>query len=169
MVTFAFDLNKNKSFKTVIELMVESGDLIKSGDYYEFRLDGEFPTYLIYDEKYGIVTNDKESITSFKKSGFDQSLMESKISASFLKSDFYLYSDLNYDNYPKIIKKEIKENANEEENDLLEMFTDLSNSCEVKKYGNKLEIIYNLKAEDKNSLNTLITKINDNHKWIMSL
>jgi hypothetical protein len=164
MVTFAFDLNKNKSFKTVIELMVESGDLIKSGDYYEFRLDGEFPTYLIYDEKYGIVTNDKESITSF-----DQSLMESKISASFLKSDFYLYSDLNYDNYPKIIKKEIKENANEEENDLLEMFTDLSNSCEVKKYGNKLEITYNLKAEDKNSLNTLITKINDNHKWIMSL
>ena len=97
-------------------------------------------------------------------------LGSSNISSGITNSNLYSFLNLNYDEYPKDIKKEIKNNQNDKEEKMFKIWNDFAKSVELKQVDkNSVEIIFNTKENESNSLNTIITSIDDNYKYFMSL
>lgn len=170
LMGLAIDINGNKTIKKLIEKIPED-EIHKRSNYYEFKFDNRYPTYLAFNENIVLITNDKKSIEAFKDGGYSSdNLGSSNISSDMNSSNFYSFINLNYDEYPKEIKKEIKNNQNEEEEKLFKIWNDFAKSVELKKVNdNSVEIIFNTKNNESNSLNTIIKTIDDNYKYLMSL
>ncbi|MGY8955124.1 MAG: DUF4836 family protein, partial [Flavobacteriales bacterium] len=133
--------------------------------------DNRYPAYFTFNESVFFITNDKKSIKAFKNGGYSSdNLGSSGISSEITNSNFYSFLNLNYDEYPKRIKNEIKDLQNEEEKKLFGIWNNFAKGVEVKLVDqSSIEIIFNTQDSDNNSLNTIITTIDDNYKYLMSL
>lgn len=169
-MSMSFDIKGDKIIKKLVEKIPEDG-IYKRSNYYEFKFDNRYPTYLAFNENIVLITNDKKSIEAFKDGGYSSdNLGSSNISSDMNSSNFYSFINLNYDEYPKEIKKEIKNNLNEEEEKLFKIWNDFAKSVELKQVNdNSVEIIFNTKNNESNSLHTIITTIDDNYEYLMSL
>lgn len=169
-MSMSFDIKGDKIIKKLVEKIPED-KIHKRSNYYEFKFDNRYPTYLAFNENIVLITNDKKSIEAFKDGGYSSdNLGSSNISSDMNSSNFYSFINLNYDEYPKEIKKEIKNNQNEEEEKLFKIWNDFAKSVELKQVNdNSVEIIFNTKNNESNSLNTIIKTIDDNYKYLMSL
>lgn len=170
LMGLAIDINGSKIIKKLLEKIPED-EINKRSDYYEFMFDNRYPAYFAFNEDICFVTNDKKSIQAFKDGGYNSdNLGSSNISSGITNSNFYSFLNLNYDEYPKDIKKEIKNNQNDKEEKMLKIWNDFAKSVELKQVDkNSVEIIFNTKENESNSLNTIITTIDDNYKYFMSL
>jgi hypothetical protein len=170
LMSMAFDIEGDEIIKKLVEIIPED-EIHKRSNYYEFKFDNRYPAYLAFNENIVIITNDKKSIEAFKDGGYSSdNLGSSNISSDMNSSNFYSFINLNYDEYPKEIKKEIKNNLNEEEEKLFKIWNDFAKGVELKHVNdNSVEIIFNTKNKESNSLNTIITTIDDNYKYLMSL
>ena len=166
----AIDINGNKIIKELIEKIPED-EINKRSNYYEFKFGNRYPAYFAFNDKVFIITNDKKSIKAFKDGGYSSdNLSNSNISSDISNSNFYTFLNLNYDEYPKDIKKEIKNNQNDKEEKMFKIWNSFAKSIELKQVDkNSVEIIFNIKDNESNSLNTIITTIDDNYKYFMSL
>lgn len=170
LMSMTFDIKGDKVIKKLVEKIPED-EIHKRSNYYEFKFDNKYPAYFAFDENIVLITNDKKSIEAFKDGGYNSdNLGSSNISSDINNSNLYSFVNLNYDEYPKEIKKVIKNNQNEEEEKLFKTWNDFAKSVELKLVNaNSVEIIFNTKNNEGNSLNTIIKTIDDNYKYFMSL
>lgn len=170
LMSMSFDIKGDKIIKKLVEKIPED-EIHKRSNYYEFKFDNRYPAYFAFNENIVLITNDKKSIEAFKDGGFSSNnLGSSNNSSDINSSNLYSFINLNYDEYPKEIKKEIRNNQNDEEEKLFKIWNDFAKSIELKQADkNSVEIIFNTKDNESNSLNTIITTIDDNYKDFMSL
>lgn len=165
LMGLAIDINDTKTIKKLIDKIPE-GEINKRSNYYEFTVDNRYPAYFTFNENVCFITNDKKSIKSFKDGGYStDNLGNSNISSDISNSNFYTFLNLNYNDYPKDIKKEIKSKQNDKEEKMLKIWNEFAKSVEFKLIDNNtIEIIFNTKDNENNSLNTIITTLDDNYK-----
>ncbi len=170
LMGLVIDINDKKIVEKLIGKIPED-EMNKRSDYYEFTIDNRYPAYFSFNENICFITNDKKSIKAFKDGGYSSNnLGSSDISSDITNSNFYSFLNLNYDEYPKDIKKEIKNNLNDNEEKMIKIWNDFAKSVELKQVdNNSIEIIFNTKENESNSLNTIISSIDDNYKYFMSL
>jgi len=170
LMGLVIDINGDEIIKTLIKKIPENY-LTKHGDYYEFPFDDRYPSYFAFNENICFITNDKKSIKVFKDGGYSaNNLNNSDLKSDILNNSFYTFLNLNYDEYPKEIKKEIKNNQNYEEEKLFKIWNGFAKSIELKQINkNSVEIIFKTKNNENNTLNSIITTIDDNYKYFMSL
>jgi hypothetical protein len=170
LMGLVIDINDKKIVKKLIGKIPED-EINKGSDYYEFTIDNRYPAYFSFNENICFITNDKKSIKAFKDGGYSSdNLGSSDISSDITNSNFYSFLNLNYDEYPKDIKKKIKNNQNDNEKKMFKIWNDFAKSIELKQVdNNSIEIIFNTKESESNSLNTIISSIDDNYKYFMSL
>jgi len=170
LMGLAIDINGNEVVKDIIDQIPE-GEINERSNYYELMIDNRYPAYFTFNESVFFITNDKKSIKAFKNGGYSSdNLGSSGISSEITNSNFYSFLNLNYDEYPKRIKNEIKDLQNEEEKKLFRIWNDFAKGLEVKLVDqSSIEIIFNTQDSDNNSLNTIITTIDDNYKYLISL
>ena len=170
LMGLVIDINGDEIIKALIEKIPENY-LTKHGDYYEFPFDDRYPSYFAFNENICFITNDKKSIKVFKDGGYSaNNLNNSDLKSDILNNSFYTFLNLNYDEYPKEIKQEIKNNQNYEEEKLFKIWNGFAKSIELKQINkNSVEIIFKTKNNENNTLNSIITTIDDNYKYFMSL
>jgi len=170
LMGLAIDINGDEVVKDIIDQIPE-GEINERSNYYELMIDNRYPAYFTFNESVFFITNDKKSIKAFKNGGYSSdNLGSSGISSEITNSNFYSFLNLNYDEYPKRIKNEIKDLQNEEEKKLFGIWNNFAKGVEVKLVDqSSIEIIFNTQDSDNNSLNTIITTIDDNYKYLMSL
>lgn len=170
LMSMCFDIKGDNIIKKIVEKIPEE-EINKRNNYYEFKIDNKYPVYFAFNESIAIITNDKKSIDVFKDGGYSSdNLGSSDISSDIKNSNLYSFINLNYDEYSKEIKKEIKKNQNYDEEQLFKIWNDFAKSVELKQVdNNSFEIIFNTKNNESNSLNTIITIIDYNYKRLMAL
>ena len=166
LMGMTMDLNGNKTMKKLVKKMLEENEEIKKrGDYYETKLDRKYPVFLAFDEKVCFITNDKKSIKKFKD-GYDDSLSNSEMSNNM----FYGSVSLDLEDYPKELRKKMEDDMTSDQKKGLKIWNEFAKSVELKVADNySYEMTFNMKESDTNSLNTIITLINDNYKKLMTL
>jgi len=165
LMGIAIDINDSKTIKKLIDKIPED-EINKRSDYYEFTVYNRYPAYFAFNESVCFITNDKKSIKAFKDGGYNtDNLGSSNISSDISNNNFYTFLNLNYDDYPKDLKKQLNANQNDKEKKMLKIWNDFSKSMEFKLVDkNSIEIIFNIKDNENNSLNTIISTIDDNYK-----
>ncbi len=164
----AFDINGNKIIKKLIKKIPED-EINKHSKYYEFKFDKKYPIYLSFTNDICFITNDKKSIKKFKNGGHtNDNLSASNIASDILNNSFYSFLNLDYDDYPKSIKKKIKNEQNNKEEKIFKIWNEFAKSIEVKQVDeSSFEIIFKIKNSENNSLNSIITRIDDNYKFFL--
>ena len=168
MMGIAFDINSNKIIKQIIDKIPEE-ELNKRNGYYEFKFDNKYPAYFAFNSKICYITNDKKSIKTFKSGGLkSNNLNNASYASDILNSSYFSYSNINIDSYPKKFKKQLEENGGTYQNKLLKIWNEFAESIVIKQgEGYSLEIIFKTKENDTNSLDLLISTIDDNYKYFM--
>jgi len=168
MMGIAFDINSNKIIKQLIESFPED-KLNKRSGYYEFKFDNKYPAYFAFNTKTCFVTNDLKSIKSFKSGGLKtDNLNNSPYVSDIMNSSYFSYSNINIDSYPKKFKKQITENGGTIQNKLIKIWDEFAESIVIKQgEGYSIEIIFKTKENDTNTLDLLISTIDDNYKYFM--
>jgi len=170
LMGLVIDINDNKMIKKLIKIMPED-KITKRGTYYEFTFDDRYPSYFAFNENICFITNDKKSIKVFKDGGYSaNNLSDSGVKSGILNNSVYTFLNLNYDEYPKDIKKEIKDNQSDREEKLFEIWNEFAKSIELKQINkNSVEIIFKTHDDKNNTLNSIITTIDDDYKYFMPL
>ena len=169
MYHFMAGLNDNLLIEDIIENLPNS-DVRKKSDYYELRLTGKYPEYMAFNDDFLLITNDKRSINLFLRDGYVDGLNVSDLKDEIIESNIYTAANLNYDDYPQNIKKELRKTQTKEERKLFKIFTDLLEGALIEQIGhNKLNIKIKIKDTSTNSLNTIIKLIDDNYQFLSNL
>ena len=170
VMSLVFDLNSDKYIKKMIKKIPE-GEIEEKDDYYEVKLDGSYSGYFAFDDDAFLFTNDKKSIRAFKDGGLgSNSLSGSSKLSDFSGGGYYAYLNLNYDDYPKEIKKMLKEEQNDREEEMFEIWTDFARGIELKMIDNfTLEFNLETNDNDKNSLQQLLELMDESFKSYSSL
>lgn len=165
-----FDLNTDDILKKMMRKIPEN-QLEKRNDYYELKVDKKFSTYLAFNNEMCLITNDKTSVKSFKNGGYEtNSLKDSDFVSNFTESGYYSFLNLNYNDYPIEVKKEFKDIQSNQEEKLFGIWNEFARSIEVKQIDNySVEFKLTTSNKGNNSLNTLISILDDNYKEFMSL
>ncbi|GET45517.1 hypothetical protein RCZ01_08190 [Capnocytophaga felis] len=150
-----FDLNGSQVVEKILKI---SGNKIdKTEDYYYFLFDGKYPMYFTFNDKTFFITNSEKGIKSFKNGGLSsENLKETEIASQISKHSTYYYLNLNYDEYPELLRKELNftQNAN-----VSKVWIDILKEAEFKQVDNYSgELIIKFK-KDGNSLNTILQGI----------
>jgi len=163
LMGLVIDINDKKIVEKLID-QIPDYEINKHSDYYEFTIDNRYPAYFSFNENICFITNDKKSIKAFKNGGYStDNLGSSDISSDMSNSNFYTFLNLNYDMYPKDIKKEV--NGNQNDREMFKIWNEFGKSMELKQVDeNSIEIIFNMKDNENNSLNTIITTIDENYQ-----
>ena len=162
LMSLAFDITGDKVIKKLVEKI--PGDAIhKHSDHYEFKFYNKYPVYFTYNDSICFITNDKKSIETFKHGGYSpDNLGNSNINSSISSNNLYSFLNLDYDEYPKEIKKKIKNKQNDDEKRWFKTWTDFSKNIELKQADeNSFEITFNTKDNENNSLHTIIMAIDN--------
>ena len=169
-MSLAIDINDDKMIKKLVD-QIPADEISKRSNHFEFKFDGRYPAYFAYDKNTVLVTNDKKSIETFKDGGYSSdNLGSSKLSSGINSNNFYSFVNLNYDEYPKTIKTVIKDEQSDEEEKMFKIWNDFAKSLELKQVNNNsFEIIFHTQNNESNSLNTIMTTIDKNLKYFMSL
>ena len=170
IIGMAFDINGSDIIKTAID-KAPADFLTKVDGYYEFKFDNKYPSYLAFNDKACFITNDKKSIEKFKNGGYENgSLASTDTKDNVMESSIYTYLNLNYDDYPKAFKKQITVDEERPEGQALEIWKNLAQSIEFKRVNdNSVELIFSTKKFDENSLQTIISTIDNNYEKLLAL
>lgn len=168
LMGMAMDINGSKFIQELIAKIPED-EITKNGDYYEFKFANKYPAYFAVSESVCYITNDKNGIEAFKNEGFaSKSFASSSISSNVSSHSMYGYLDLNFEDYPKDIRNEMESGQSNQTMKVFNLWNDLTNSLEIKQNSSySMEIKLNIKNNKSNSLNTIITTIDENYKDIL--
>lgn len=169
-LAMAMDLNDSKIIDALID-KIPMDEITKNEDYYEFKIGDRYTAYLALKDETCYLTNNFKSLENFKNGGnTSENLGNSDISASIAENNGYMYLDLNFENYPSNLKNKLNGSLNEQAKKIFKLWDDLITSFEVKQIDLKTsEVILNIKNNKSNSLNTIITTMDENYKDALSL
>ena len=147
-----FDINGSRTIEKVIEKAEAFGT--KQNGYYRFDLDG-ITLYAAFNEKACLLTNDKKSVEAFQNNGFGkESLTQSPIKTGLTKNTFYGYWNLNFGEYPEIVKEIVKTTFG---NDVFKLWNGFVRNVEFRSMDTmSSEFILHLQDDTNNSLYSII-------------
>ena len=164
LMSMSFDIQDDKVIRTLIKNIPDE-IIQKRNNYFEFKINNRYPAYFTFNENTVFITNHKKSIKLFEDGGYSsKNLAYSSLSSEIKNNNLYSYINLNYEEYPKEIKKEIKNEQSQKVEKLFKTWEDFVKSVEIKKVNNTpLEIKFNTNSNGNNSLNNIITIIDNNY------
>ena len=151
-----FEMKDTKRFEETINDDLSGSRLKKKSKYYEINDMGDI-NYLAINKELGLLTNDKRNINLFLRDGHEESFQSSELKANVLKNNFYAYVDLDYDNYPSNIKKQLRNNQGRRDRAVFKAFTKLLRYASIEQNGNsEFRVSVGLKDFDWNDIEPLI-------------
>jgi hypothetical protein len=165
-----FDLNTDKYLKILLD-KIPASSLQKRDGYYEVKMGGAYEAYLAFDKGFCLFTNDKKSIKAFKDGGLkSSSLANSDKVANFSDNGYYTFVNLDYNDYPEVVKKEIRKMQSSKESDLFNTWAKFTKSMEMRMIDqNSAEFTLTTKSKGENSLNALLKVLDTSFKDYSSL
>ena len=161
-----FDINSSQIIKSVIKKAgILDLSVTKQDSYYQLTMD-ELTVYIAFSEKECLLTNDKNAAEAFQNSGFGkESLGKNPIRASMTKNTVYGYWNLNFDEYPEIVKEKIGNNFG---GSILKLWNSFARNLEFRSVDEiSSEFILNLQDDTNNSLYSIINFTDNVYKEIM--
>lgn len=160
LMTLAFDMNNTTKIDSLMTSMPE-GSYRKVDGYYELPLDEDFSAYMIYNDKMGLVTNDKSRIDAFKNGGESgENLGDSEYADKVTSNVMYAQMNADLGDYPPQIRAMITQGGG------VPMATTINKyftSAEVTMTDDyKAEYIITTGNDGTNSLFKIIKGIDDN-------
>lgn len=164
LMSMSFDIQDDKVIRTLIKNIPDE-IIQKRNNYFEFKVNNRYPAYFTFNENTVFITNHKKSIKLFEDGGYSsKNLGYSSLSSEIKNNNLFSYINLNYEEYPTEIKKEIKNEQSQKVEKLFKTWEDFVKSVEIKKVNNSpLEIKFNTNSNGNNSLNNIITIIDNNY------
>lgn len=159
------DLNGSQAVEKILQVV---GDEVeKTEDYYYFLFDGKYPLYFTFNDKLFFITSSEKGIKSFKNGGLpSDNLKETEIASQISKHSVYYYLNLNYDEYPELLRKELNFTRNEE---VSRIWIDILKEAEFKQIDNYSgELIIRFKKEG-NSLNTILQGVDQTSRNVLKI
>lgn len=172
LIGFTFDLNNNTLINTLIEKMPDSA-YEKTDGYYHFFIDGnkKESVYLAYNETNALITNHKESVEVFSKGGFaDKNLSTAAIVQEISPESIFMYMNLDYNQYPEVIKEMMESEMGKEETKLMEIWTAFGKDVIFKRLDDHTsEMRFRTKEFNENILFTVFKLIEDNYGQFLAM
>jgi hypothetical protein len=170
IIGMVFDLNTDKYLKILLD-QIPANSLQKRDGYYEVKMGSAYDAYLAFDKGFCLFTNDKKSIKAFKDGGLNSSsLANSDKAANFSNSGYYTFVNLDYNDYPKEIKKEINKMQSSKESDLFNTWSKFTKSMEMRMIDvSSAEFTLTTKSKGENSLHALLKVLDTSFKDYSSL
>ena len=137
----------------------------KHKQYYSIRLDKEYEIYSSINESFIYLSNDEDRIRNLALNNFKNSESAKANQDIVSKSDVYVSGELNFNNYPKVLKKEFRDMQNSEESKMFKTWNDFAKSIEIiKNRPNSLDIKFSTNNSNENSLVSLLEFLDQNYK-----
>jgi hypothetical protein len=155
-INVVFNIRKLMLFKYNIDNIDKKRMIIRSG-YYEVKTDFGFPVYIAYNGRYGMLSNELNSIKKFIAGGYNQSAMNADIPSVMNQNLLFFDFDLNHKNYPNQVRNKFI-NAN------IDQFYKIPVEYFWKQLANKFELTYST----DNSLKLRFVTKNNNINYISS-
>jgi len=158
IMTLAFDINDTKTMDKLME-QVPAGALTETDGYYSFPVDADNTAYLIFDDKAGLVTNDKSRIDAFKNGGDSKNLSSAPFASKIKKNVMYMQMDANLKDYPADIQQMLNQVSSGMVGTINNYFTGIE--ATVNK-DSSVKYIISTGDDGMNSLYKMIKAIDDN-------
>lgn len=160
LMTLAFDMNDSEKIDSLMTT-VPTETYSKVDGYYTMELEEGISAYMIYDDKMGMVTNDKSRIDAFKNGGESgKNLGDSDIASKIKNNAMYMQMNAKMDDYPANIQSLISQGAGI---DLMQNINQYFTGMEVYATDDyKGEYIIYTGEDGTNSLFKMIKAIDDN-------
>lgn len=160
--TVAAELKNNRVLKNIFDDMKEQGDLTASDNGYEINL-GDMNISLKISDDVFMISNDGSAAAAFSRGG---SSMGIERVAAKAKRGNYAYWNMNLADYSPSVRKALGLDAS-----VLRMIEDYFKDAEVvyDKDGQTLDVVLNIKNNDRNSLKYTIDYIDNNLVTIFNL
>ena len=170
IIGMVFDLNTDKYLKILLD-QIPASSLQKRDGYYKVETGATYDAYLAFDKGFCLFTTDKKSIKAFKDGGLkNSSLANSDKSANFSNSGYYTFINLDYNDYPKEIKKEINKMQSSKERELFNTWSKFTKSMEMRMIDeSSAEFTLTTKSKGENSLHALLKVLDTSFKDYSSL
>ncbi len=169
VMSLVFDLNSDKYLKKIIDEIPER-KIEARNDYYEIEIDGDSSLFIAFNDEVCLLTNDKKSIKAFKDGGVSSKVLSnSDKRANLSDGGYYAYFNMNYDDYPKEVKKMFKDMQNDQEEKVFDIWTKFAKGMEVKMI-DRYTLEFNLETQNKqkNSLQVLLESIDESFEQYSS-
>jgi hypothetical protein len=164
-----FDIKGKDVVDKLITKLPEE-EFTKNGNHYEFKFDNKFKSYMVYNDKYCLITNSKEAVDAFEKGGYTPNLSDTDMVSNMSNKNMYAWLDLAYENYPANIKDEFTGDMNDKQKDIFNLWNDLLKDAEYKQINNtSFELRINTQNKGNNSLRAIIETIDENFKLMKSM
>jgi hypothetical protein len=165
-----FDLNTDKYLKILLD-KIPASSLQKRDGYYEVKMGSTYDAYLAFNNGFCLFTNDKKSIKAFKDGGLKtSSLANSDMVANFSDNGYYTFVNLDYNDYPEEVKKEIRAMQSSKESELFNTWSKFTKSMEMRMIDqNSAEFTLTTKSKGENSLHALLKVLDTSFKDYSSL
>jgi hypothetical protein len=135
-------------------------------EYISFNIDNGKKIYTSINDKFIYLTNDEDKIRNLTMNNFEipeKDLHNNREKIS--NSDVYFLGKLNFENYPKELKKQFRDMQNQKEVKMFKTWNDFAKNIEIiKNHPNQMEIIFKTNTPNKNSLESLIELLDVNYK-----
>ena len=163
IMTLAFDINDSKMIDELIKKIPE-GAYKKTDGYYEMPVDFDNTAYLIFDDKKGLVTNDKSRIDAFKNGGDSKNMNSSAFASQIKNNAMFMQMDAKLKDYPADIQRMLNRSSNGMMSTINEYFTGVEitvNTDSTAKY------IITTGDDGTNSLYKMLKGLDDNFPSLM--
>jgi len=167
VLSFAFDI-KNTDIITKILKIAPKELITKKGNHYEFKIDNKYSTYFAFNKNFCIFSNSKKAIETFEKGGYSENIGDNDFENNITDNAFYAYMNLDYNLYPKFMQDMANKMSGSKQSKFIEEWGKFAKSIEfIQDKNNLFELVLTLKEVDDNSLNTLITTIDETYEDLM--
>jgi hypothetical protein len=158
LMTLAFDINDSKMMDELLK-KVPAGEMTQTDGYYTFPIDADNSAYLIFDDKTGLVTNDKARVDAFKNGGDSNNLSSAAFASKIKGNVMYMQMDGQLKNYPS----DIQNMLNLSSGGMMSVVNNYFTGVEIKmNKDNTAEYIISTGDDGTNSLYKIIKAVDDN-------
>ena len=145
--------------KTLIDRLVEKGNLQKENGYYNLKDLWNSDLYMAYTDKMLFASNSAAEVEGFLAGGYSNNATNTELAKEASKSLMYAKLDLNIDNYPKALIEKVQDEYS------FSVWKRFSESIVIKRVDNNTaEFVYNLKGVEKNILNSIFKAVDEELK-----
>ncbi|MFA8299906.1 MAG: DUF4836 family protein [Hyphomicrobiales bacterium] len=164
ILNMVFDLNKNDNIMKLVD-MIPAEMLEKHDNYYEVYLPMMPNFYFAFNDKFGIASNELETVKAFNNGGLQNNLNFSPLKDDIIKYSAYANMYVNKENLPQSINDLVQENFKYDRDMLIpyKIWNDYAIRVDMKTIDSySFKISLHTKQIDSNSLSSLFSAIDKN-------
>lgn len=137
-------------------------------EYNSINIDNGYKLFTSINDNFVYLTNDENKIRNLTLNNFEISEKDlNRNHESISKSDLFVYGNLNFENYPKELKKQFRDMQNPREVKMFKTWNDFAKRIEIiKNEPNAMDIKFYTNHSNTNSLASLFEFLDQNYKII---